>query len=74
MSTIVNKPGGGYTVFTKGASEMILSKCTNVLDRDGNSVSFGPQDRANMMSKVIEPFAQEGETSIYVANFMHTAA
>jgi len=67
MSTIVNKPGGGYTVFTKGASEMILSKCTNVLDRDGNSVSFGPQDRANMMSKVIEPFAQNALRTIGIA-------
>lgn len=60
MSTVVrNSPGSGYTVYTKGASEMILNKCTEVLDREGNSMPFGPQDRSNMMSKVIQPFAQE---------------
>ena len=59
MSTVVKNPSGGYTVYTKGASEMILNKCTEVLDREGNSMPFGPQDRTNMMSKVIQPFAQE---------------
>jgi len=67
MSTIVKNSSGGYTVYTKGASEMILSKCTSVLDRDGNSVSFGPQDRANMMSKVIQPFAQNALRTIGIA-------
>ena len=59
MSTIVKNPGGGYTVYTKGASEMILSKCSKVLDNKGESIPFGPEDRTNMMSKVIQPFAQE---------------
>ena len=60
MSTVVKNPsGGGYIVYTKGASEMILSKCGQVLDNQGNSIPFGPEDRANMMAKVIQPFAQE---------------
>jgi len=68
MSTVVrNSPGSGYTVYTKGASEMILNKCTEVLDREGNSMPFGPQDRSNMMSKVIQPFAQNALRTIGIA-------
>jgi len=26
MSTVIPRPGGGYRIFTKGASEMILKK------------------------------------------------
>ena len=59
MSTIVKNPSGGYIVYTKGASEMILSKCSKVLDNKGECIPFGPEDRTNMMSKVIQPFAQE---------------
>lgn len=27
MSTVIPRPGGGYRIFTKGASEMIMKKC-----------------------------------------------
>lgn len=26
MSTVIPRPGGGYRIFTKGASEMIMKK------------------------------------------------
>lgn len=67
MSTIVKNPGGGYIVYTKGASEMILSKCSKVLDNKGDSIPFGPEDRTNMMSKVIQPFAQDALRTIGIA-------
>lgn len=58
MSTIIKNGDSGYTIYTKGASEIMLKKCTKVMDREGNVGPFGPKDRENMINKVIQPFAQ----------------
>ena len=58
MSTIIKNGDAGFTIYTKGASEIILKKCTKVMDREGNVGPFGPKDRENMINKVIQPFAQ----------------
>lgn len=35
MSTIIPLNGGGYRVLTKGASEIILNKCTQIMTSTG---------------------------------------
>ena len=73
MSTIIKNSDGSFAVYTKGASEIILKKCTKVMDREGNSGPFGPKDRENMMNKVIAPFAQEALRTIGIA-YKHVPA
>ena len=64
MSTVLKRPDGSFVIYTKGASEIVMRKCTQVLDNKGNSIPFGPKDRENMMNKVISPFADDALRTI----------
>ena len=35
MSTVIPLEGGGYRLLTKGASEIILYKCTQIMGNEG---------------------------------------
>ena len=67
MSTIVNKKGGGFQLFSKGASEIILSKCTSIVSNDGKTIPFSSDDVKNVIDTVIEPMASNGLRTIAVA-------
>ncbi|XP_008102085.2 plasma membrane calcium-transporting ATPase 3 isoform X1 [Anolis carolinensis] len=67
MSTVICMPDGGYRLFSKGASEIILKKCTNILNSNGELRAFRPRDRDEMIKKVIEPMACDGLRTICVA-------
>ncbi|XP_021107924.1 plasma membrane calcium-transporting ATPase 3 isoform X2 [Heterocephalus glaber] len=67
MSTVIHKPDGGFRLFSKGASEILLKKCTNILNSNGELRSFRPRDRDDMVKKVIEPMACDGLRTICVA-------
>ena len=67
MSTILKKADGSYVIYTKGASEIIMRKCTKVLDNKGAAIPFGPKDRENMLNKVISPFADDALRTIGLA-------
>uniref|UniRef100_A0A8C5V3X6 Calcium-transporting ATPase n=1 Tax=Microcebus murinus TaxID=30608 RepID=A0A8C5V3X6_MICMU len=67
MSTVVRKPGGGFRMYSKGASEIILRKCNRILDQKGEAVPFKNKDRENMVRNVIEPMASEGLRTICIA-------
>uniref|UniRef100_A0A8C5R7L7 Calcium-transporting ATPase n=1 Tax=Leptobrachium leishanense TaxID=445787 RepID=A0A8C5R7L7_9ANUR len=67
MSTIVCLPNGGYRLYSKGASEIILKKCSNVLNANGELRTFRPRDREEMVKKVIEPMACDGLRTICIA-------
>jgi Ca2+-transporting ATPase len=43
MATIIQKPDGGYRLLVKGASEVVLSKCTSILDRS----TYGERDMSS---------------------------
>lgn len=36
MSTVIPLPHGGHRLLTKGASEIVLDKCTHIMDSDGD--------------------------------------
>ncbi|XP_028652547.2 plasma membrane calcium-transporting ATPase 4 isoform X1 [Erpetoichthys calabaricus] len=68
MSTVIKKPNGeGFRMYSKGASEIILRKCTNILDANGTPRIFKAKDRDEMVRKVIEPMACDGLRTICLA-------
>ncbi|XP_058860823.1 plasma membrane calcium-transporting ATPase 1-like isoform X2 [Acipenser ruthenus] len=68
MSTVLKNPvGTGFRMYSKGASEIILRKCTRILGRTGESRIFQAKDRDDMVCKVIEPMACNGLRTICLA-------
>ncbi|KAI7811656.1 putative plasma membrane calcium-transporting ATPase 2-like [Triplophysa rosa] len=67
MSTVIKQPDGGFRMFSKGASEIVLRKCFYILNEVSKPRVFRPRDRDKMVKKVIEPMACEGLRTICVA-------
>ncbi|XP_008296879.1 plasma membrane calcium-transporting ATPase 1-like, partial [Stegastes partitus] len=67
MSTVLKNADGGYRMYSKGASEIVLRKCSRILDAQGQPRIFKPKDRDEMVRKVIEPMACDGLRTICVA-------
>uniref|UniRef100_A0A915DAQ6 Calcium-transporting ATPase n=1 Tax=Ditylenchus dipsaci TaxID=166011 RepID=A0A915DAQ6_9BILA len=58
---------GGYRVYAKGASEIILSRCKYMLGSGGKVLPFGEHDFSDMTRNVIEPMASDGLRTIGLA-------
>uniref|UniRef100_A0A6I8RIS7 Calcium-transporting ATPase n=1 Tax=Xenopus tropicalis TaxID=8364 RepID=A0A6I8RIS7_XENTR len=67
MSTIIRLPNGGFRLYSKGASEIVLKKCSNILNSAGDLRAFRARDREEMVKKVIEPMACDGLRTICIA-------
>ncbi|XP_029103531.1 plasma membrane calcium-transporting ATPase 3b isoform X4 [Scleropages formosus] len=67
MSTVVQLPDGSFRLYSKGASEILLKKCSTILGAGGEPRTFRPRDRDEMVKKVIEPMACEGLRTICIA-------
>jgi len=67
MGTIVPRENGGFRLFSKGASEILLSKCKWILGKDGKAIPFTVRDQETIVSSVIQPMAIEGLRTICVA-------
>uniref|UniRef100_A0A8D0G9H9 Calcium-transporting ATPase n=1 Tax=Sphenodon punctatus TaxID=8508 RepID=A0A8D0G9H9_SPHPU len=67
MSTVLKNPDGSFRMYSKGASEIILRKCTKILDKNGEARVFKVKDRDEMVKKVIEPMACHGLRTISLA-------
>uniref|UniRef100_A0A8C0LB60 Calcium-transporting ATPase n=1 Tax=Canis lupus dingo TaxID=286419 RepID=A0A8C0LB60_CANLU len=67
MSTVIRMPDGGFRLFSKGASEILLKKCSNILNSHGELRGFRPRDRDDMVKKIIEPMACDGLRTICIA-------
>ncbi|XP_051932236.1 plasma membrane calcium-transporting ATPase 1-like isoform X1 [Hippocampus zosterae] len=67
MSTVIRNSSGGFRMYSKGASEIILRKCSRILGSDGHLRVFKPKDRDEMVRKVIEPMACDGLRTICLA-------
>ncbi|XP_026776294.1 plasma membrane calcium-transporting ATPase 3b isoform X1 [Pangasianodon hypophthalmus] len=67
MSTVVQLPDGTFRLYSKGASEILLKKCSSIIGAGGEVRSFRPRDRDEMVKKVIEPMACEGLRTICIA-------
>uniref|UniRef100_A0A4W6FIM8 Calcium-transporting ATPase n=1 Tax=Lates calcarifer TaxID=8187 RepID=A0A4W6FIM8_LATCA len=67
MSTVLKNHDGSYRMFSKGASEILLRKCSKILKENGKTKDLKPLDRDLLMKKVIEPMASEGLRTICLA-------
>ncbi|KFP15467.1 Plasma membrane calcium-transporting ATPase 4 [Egretta garzetta] len=67
MSTVLKNSNGSFRMYSKGASEIILRKCTKILDKNGDPRVFKVKDRDEMVKKVIEPMACHGLRTICLA-------
>ncbi|KAJ7994453.1 hypothetical protein DPEC_G00249420 [Dallia pectoralis] len=67
MSTVIKLPDGNFRMYSKGASEIVLKKCTKILNAEGEARAFRPRDKDEMVKKVIEPMACDGLRTICVA-------
>ncbi|KAI3375629.1 hypothetical protein L3Q82_003943 [Scortum barcoo] len=67
MSTVLKNDDGSYRMFSKGASEILLRKCSKILMAGGETKVFRRQNRNNLVKMVIEPMALEGLRTICLA-------
>uniref|UniRef100_A0A674CWN1 Calcium-transporting ATPase n=1 Tax=Salmo trutta TaxID=8032 RepID=A0A674CWN1_SALTR len=67
MSTVLKNADRSFRMFSKGASEILLKKCSKLLTASGETKVFRPRDREDMVKKVIEPMASEGLRTICLA-------
>uniref|UniRef100_A0A3B4A5F1 Calcium-transporting ATPase n=1 Tax=Periophthalmus magnuspinnatus TaxID=409849 RepID=A0A3B4A5F1_9GOBI len=64
MSTVLRNYDGSFTMFSKGASEILLKKCCRILSSGGEAKNFRQRDRDAVVTSVIEPMASEGLRTI----------
>lgn len=69
MSTVIEKKDkqGGYRVFSKGASEVMLKKCKYIMNKDGQPEDLTEQDQRWITRNIIEFMAGNGLRTICVA-------
>uniref|UniRef100_A0A914X2M0 Calcium-transporting ATPase n=1 Tax=Plectus sambesii TaxID=2011161 RepID=A0A914X2M0_9BILA len=69
MMTVIEskEQPGNYRVFCKGASEVILQKCTYVLGPGGKVSRFTSEEAQRLIQTVIEPMAFSGLRTICLA-------
>lgn len=68
MSTVIELPSkSGFRVFTKGASEIVMKKCTFIFGESGELKKFTQQDQERLVSQVIEPMACDGLRTISIS-------
>jgi calcium-translocating P-type ATPase len=69
MSTCIKNPTvkNGFRLFSKGASEMVLSRCKFILDENGNPKEFSQNNYNDVLKNIIEPMASDGLRTICVA-------
>ncbi|KAK7078894.1 Plasma membrane calcium-transporting ATPase 3 [Halocaridina rubra] len=67
MSTVIPREGGGYRIYTKGASEIVMKKCSFIYGKDGRIESFTKSMQDRVVREVIEPMACNGLRTISVA-------
>ncbi|XP_014482520.1 PREDICTED: plasma membrane calcium-transporting ATPase 2 isoform X5 [Dinoponera quadriceps] len=67
MSTVIPRRGGGFRLFTKGASEIIMKKCAFIYGREGHLETFTREMQERLVKNVIEPMACNGLRTISIA-------
>lgn len=68
MSTVIPLDGGrGFRVYTKGASEIVLKKCSFIFGSGGQLENFRQEDQDRLVRTVIEPMASNGLRTICIA-------
>ena len=67
MSWAVPLPRGGYRVYCKGASEIVIARCDAMLSASGEAAPLSDAKRQQLMETVVRPFAGEAYRTIALA-------
>ncbi|XP_017869269.1 PREDICTED: plasma membrane calcium-transporting ATPase 3 isoform X2 [Drosophila arizonae] len=67
MGTVIPRPNGGYRLYTKGASEIIMKKCAFIYGHEGTLEKFTRDMQERLIREVIEPMACDGLRTISIA-------
>jgi len=66
MSVVVPLEGSGYRLFCKGASEILLARCSAQLTQDGSIAPLNPDQKQDLIH-VIEGMASNGLRTLAIA-------
>eukprot|EP01095_Lingulamoeba_sp_RSL-Kostka_P012906 TRINITY_DN5214_c2_g1_i1.p1 TRINITY_DN5214_c2_g1~~TRINITY_DN5214_c2_g1_i1.p1 ORF type:complete len:991 (-),score=438.81 TRINITY_DN5214_c2_g1_i1:99-3038(-) len=58
MSTVIEMEDGGYRLYFKGASEITVARCTNVLTPDGDIVDLDDDFKETLLNNINEMASQ----------------
>ena len=67
MSTVLPLNEGGYRVHTKGASEIVLKKCSRIIKDNGTVVTLTKADQNDIVKSVVRPMAEGALRTIALA-------
>ncbi|XP_023296722.1 plasma membrane calcium-transporting ATPase 2 isoform X3 [Lucilia cuprina] len=67
MGTVIPRSNGGYRLYSKGASEIMLKKCAFIYGHDGVLEKFTRDMQERLIREVIEPMACDGLRTICIA-------
>ncbi|XP_043837002.1 plasma membrane calcium-transporting ATPase 2-like [Dromiciops gliroides] len=67
MSTVLKLSTGGFLMFSKGPSEIILAKCCKILNKMGTPVELTETKKEEIVQNIIVPMASEGLQTICLA-------
>ncbi|CAG0912528.1 unnamed protein product [Notodromas monacha] len=67
MSTVIRLPQGGFRVYTKGASEIVMKKCSFIMGAKGELKKMTKDMQDRIVREVIEPMACDGLRTLSVA-------
>ncbi|VDN02735.1 unnamed protein product [Thelazia callipaeda] len=67
MMTVIKISAGAYRIYAKGASEIILSRCSYILGAKGEVKPFDDKEQQKLVRNVIEPMASDGLRTIGLA-------
>ncbi|KAL7671760.1 hypothetical protein ACOME3_006663 [Neoechinorhynchus agilis] len=67
MSTVIKLNDQTVRLFTKGASEMIMQKCSHIYTKSDERATFSEEQYDNLLKTVVEPMANEGLRTICLA-------
>lgn len=66
MSAMVNS-AAGWSLFTKGASEIVLAQCSHMIDASGKATEITVSKRTEIESMIIKKYADDGLRTICIA-------
>lgn len=66
MTTVIPQ-GDGYRVFTKGASEVVLAKCSYILGAEDQLYPLSKQEQRHIVGTVIDTMAKQGLRTLSLA-------
>ena len=69
MTTVI-PDGGGFKIYSKGAPDVILERCTGIVRRDGSVGKFLPEDKVGI-DQVIKNMQEKSQLKVMCIAYRH---